>query len=498
MFILNKVSKEYADKMLFENVDLTIFDGEKIGIVGKNGSGKSTLLNLLAGGIKADSGSISCNKTVAYVKQSFAEFGCEDISKMGSDYEIFKYASNLKLNQLQLCDNFQNLSGGEKAKLMISVALSKKCDVLLLDEPTNNLDLKSIEWLIKTINSFNGTVIIVSHDRYFLNQTVNKIIELENGKLTEFYGNYDNYECQKQEKLEYDKKVYDSKVKQNKKLEKQVAFLNNLTNKIERTTKRDGSADRRSKGYKNSVQMKVKKVARQAEAKKNRLEKLKQDLGEKPFSEREIFYRISASENFNRVIISLTNVTKKFGQKTIFENANFELLSGDKIAILGDNGSGKTTLIKMILGKEKFDGELKLSPKLKLAYLQQNDFVLSNNQEDTIFELANEFDGEYRTQFLTNLCNMGLSKQIFDKKVKWLSAGEKLKMKLNQLILSDFNLLILDEPTNNLDLANKIFLEKVLKNYQGNLIIVSHDKTLINNVCKKKYLINNHQLNLVS
>ena len=225
---------------------------------------------------------------------------------------------------------------------------------------------------------------------------------------------------------------------------------------------------------------------------------MKQDLGEKPFSEREIFYRISASENFNRVIISLTNVTKKFGQKTIFENANFELLSGDKIAILGDNGSGKTTLIKMILGKDKFDGELKLSPKLKLAYLQQNDFVLSNNQEDTVFELANEFDGEYRTQFLTNLCNMGLSKQIFDKKVKWLSAGEKLKMKLNQLILSDFNLLILDEPTNNLDLANKIFLEKVLKNYQGNLIIVSHDKTLINNVCNKKYLINNHQLNLVS
>ena len=489
MIILNRVAKSFGDKKLFEDINLTIYDGERIGIIGANGTGKSTFIKLLTGGVEPDNGTIKQDGIFSYVKQVAEKSDIEECSKE----EMVKY---LKINrELKLANNtnqdFETLSGGEKTKKMISLALSKNSGTIMLDEPTNNLDQESMEWLIEKLNSFKGTIIVVSHDRYFLDQVVDKILEFEKGNINEYYGNYSSYEAQKQEKLDYDKRIYDEKLNENKKIKGQIQQLSRLTAHLEKSTFKDGSSDRRAKGYKDSAQRKVKKVAKQAEAKRNRLEKLQNNLGDRPFEQKEIFYRIRSEQMHNKVLIKLNNISKKYGNKTLFKDVNLTIENGEKIALIGNNGSGKSTLIKIILGQEKCDGDVWKSQNLKFAYLPQNAFEIKSEQ--TIIEFANEFN-EYKTQFLTNLCNMGFARDMFTKKINNLSSGEKMKLKLNELILGDFNFLILDEPTNNLDMQNKIFLERVLNGYVGNLLIVSHDKTLINNVCNRKVIIKNETI----
>jgi len=221
------------------------------------------------------------------------------------------------------------------------------------------------------------------------------------------------------------------------------------------------------------------------------LERLEENLGDKPFEIKDIFYRINPESIHSKLLIKFSNVSKKFNNIPLFENINFEITNGDKIALKGNNGSGKTTLIKMLLGEENYTGEIWKSKSLKFAYLSQNAFNINSDQ--TLLEFANDF-GEYKTQFLTNLCNMGINRELFNKKIANLSSGEKMKVKLNELILRNFNFLILDEPTNNLDIENKIFLEKVLKNYHDNLLIVSHDKALVDIICNKEIIIENNNV----
>ena len=490
MFVLNKISKEFADKTLFEDIDLTIYDGERIGIVGSNGSGKSTFLNILSGEMNPGSGSVKFLGRMAYVKQVHKNIDYDDF-KSGEFIKFLKTNNEIKFTS-SLYQDFNTLSGGEKTKLSISFALSKDIDTLLLDEPTNNLDQQSINWLIKKLNKFSGTVIVVSHDRYFLNSIAHSILEFENGKIEKYYGCYDDYEKQKQERLEYDKKVYENKLKDNKKIKEQIARLSELTAKLEKSTKRDGSKDKKSSGYKDSMQSKVKKVAKQAEAKRNRLKSMESELGDKPYEKSEIYYKVESEELHSKLLIRFVDVSKAFNDKEIFKNVNFTIENGEKIALVGANGSGKTTLIKMILGDELYAGDIWKSRMLKVAYLPQDAFQM--NLDQTIIEYLGGSEQNYKTSFLTNLCNMGMTRAMFNTKISKLSSGEKMKLKLNELILGDFNLLILDEPTNNLDIENKKFLESVLKGYKGNLIIVSHDKTLTDNVCNTKLEIKNKQL----
>lgn len=491
MIILNNISKSFGDKTLFNNINMTIYDGEKIGIIGINGSGKSTFMNLIANIIEPDLGSVKIHGTYSYVKQIAESID----SKHNLNEDLIKFQKiNTELNlEDKLYQDFSSLSGGEQTKLNISYALSKNTDILLLDEPTNNLSQEGIEWLINKLNQFKGTVITISHDRYFLDNFANKILEFENGNITEFYGNYSDYEKQKQENLNYEKKVYQEKIEENRKLKKQIYKINEQTQKLEASSKRDGSSDKRAKGFKDSVQNKVKKLAKQAEAKKSRLERLEKNVGDKPFEYKDIFYKIKPEQTHSKLLIKLTNVKKQFKNRILFDNVNLSITNGEKTALIGDNGSGKTTLIKMILGEENYNGDIWKSKTLKIAYLPQNTFSLASTQ--TIIEIANEF-GDLKTQFLTNLRNMGIDRELFDKKLSTLSSGEKMKVKLNELILSDFNFLILDEPTNNLDINNKKFLETVLKKYNGNLLIVSHDKTLLKNICTSKINIENNQIKI--
>ena len=488
MIILNKIEKEFGNKTLFSNLSLSIYDGEHVGVVGKNGSGKSTLLKITAGEIKPDCGVVRNDGTIAFVHQ--IQEKQSEINNAAERVEFEKIKSQLSAKDAEF-EQFDTLSGGEKTKLAIASALAKDPDVLLLDEPTNNLDEQGINWLVEKLNEFAGTLLVVSHDRYFLDCVANKIVEIESGKVEEYDGNYSQYEMQKQQKLNYEKNQYAKKVQENEKIADEISALKQRTAKLEKSSRRDGSADKRGKGYKASVQNKVKKLSKQIQAKKNRLEKLKHNLEEYPEEEKEIFYRVEAEPIHSKLLVKAENLSKSFGEKVLFQNANFEIENGEKIALFGQNGSGKTTLIKMLLGEEPYEGTLWKSKNLKVAHLPQNAFDLSTNE--TILEFASRFV-EPKTQFLTNLCNMGMKREMFDKKICNLSAGEKMKIKLNELILGDFNFLILDEPTNNLDIENKLFLEKVLSGYKGTLLLVCHDHEMVQNICTKMLRIENEAI----
>lgn len=495
MFTLNNISKSFGDKTLFENVNLQVYPGERIGIVGSNGTGKSTLIKIMAGVIEPDTGKVSCEEKICYLSQGLGEENFQTNFASVDEFKVFaKNANALNLEKILNQPNlkFKNFSGGEKTKFVISKLWAQNPEVLLLDEPTNHLDVSTTNWLVQQIDAFKGTVIIVSHNRDFLNKTVHKIIELENGKLTQYYGNYADYAVQKKEKIAYINSQREKQIAKVQKAQKAIQKLSALTQKLEKSTHRDGSSDARAKGYKDSAQRKVKKVAKMAEAKRAKLEKLIDNQIEKPFQEKSIYYRIESQNLPSKLLIRAKDLGKDFGKIILFKNADFTVEQGQKIALCGDNGAGKTTLIKILLDEEGFSGNLFKSQALKMAYLPQEDLDLQTNQ--TIFEFAEKFDGFYKTKFLTNLVGFGFSREMFSHKISTLSFGERMKIKLNELILSDFNMLILDEPTNHLDVQNRIFLEGVLQNYSGSLIIVSHDEQFINNVCNKKLVIKNNMI----
>ena len=260
---------------------------------------------------------------------------------------------------------------------------------------------------------------------------------------------------------------------------------------IKQVIKKVDIKTRRLPGFKTSIEQKVSKIESQAKSKQTRLEKMQNALGERPYEEGEIYYKLAANNLFGKMLINIKNVSKNYGQKIIFDNINLTISNGEKIALIGDNGSGKTTFIKMLLNETNFDVQIIKNLNIKFACLSQDAFNYESSL--TIIELSREF-GDLQTQFLTNLINMGFRREMFSKKISTLSSGEKMKLKLNELILGNFNFLILDEPTNNLDISNKIFLEKVLSNFKGNCLIVSHDRAFIDNICTRKIKIENKKL----
>lgn len=496
MIILNKVCKEFGDKTIFKDLNLTIYDGEKIGVVGANGSGKSTLLSIISKGIDVDSGTVNTSGTLGYVKQ-ITSYTYEDFEIILRD--LRQKIDFIKINkELNLSDDLpfdkerlKTLSGGERTKLMISSILARNSTTLLLDEPTNHLDRNGILWLQNKVNEFRGTVIIVSHDRDFLNNTVNKIIEINNGQVNEFYGNYNDYKFQKQEIVNSQTKKYNEQQSMKKRIEKQIKELKQTASKVDKKAKRDGSSDSRVIGYKDGIKAVAGKIGKNAVIKENKLLREEKDFVDRPNVEKEIYYNIKSSEIASKVLIKAEDLSKQYGNNVLFSNSNFSIENGEKVALIGDNGTGKTTLLKIILDEEDYAGSLWKTNNLKIAYLSQE--ILDEDENETILERASNF-GTLKTQFLTNLANMNINRNLFTNKIKNLSLGERMKIKMNELILSDFNLLILDEPTNHLDIANKEFLEKILKEYKGACIIVSHDKAFLDNICTKTLLIKNKKI----
>ena len=499
---LINVSVSYNTKNILEKINLDIQNGEKIGVVGANGSGKSTLIKTIIGEIKPNSGKVELDNStsIGYLKQA-TEYNMEDF--INTSMEKHEISQFLKLNSELNIDKdvkfsknrIENFSGGEKTKIVLSSILATNPAILLLDEPTNHVDMESTEWLINRIKNYHGTIIIVSHDRYFLNQTVNKIIEVENGKIKEYYGNYDDYQKAKEKELESLWDLYELQQKTERKIESEIKQLKNWSEKGEREAGRQGGmrSDSKVKGVKTNAQRKASKLSKSAENKKTRLEQIKKENIDKPFKEKGIKFDFKGHINGASCLIRINQLSKKFDDKIVFNNVNLFVNRTEKIGLIGPNGSGKSTLIKIIMDIISPDkGDIWKTPSIKIAYMSQDVFDL--NEEKTIFEMANKLDSESKQYFFSNLANIRLNREMFNHKIKTLSLGERMRLKLVQIIMGDYNLLILDEPTNHLDLPNKIQMEKALINFPGAILIASHDKVLLSKVTNKLFIFKDNSI----
>lgn len=478
-----ELCKSYLDQKVFENLQGSINEGDKIGIVGINGVGKSTLMKIIANKEKFDSGLVRrepLNIKIKYAMQDICESQNKLVSEILSNNKLNlepkKLLNELGLKEKILNMKFKSLSGGEKTKIKLIKALSGDFDFLLLDEPTNHLDMKTCEWLEGYLKGLNKTIAIISHDRYFLDNVVSKVWELTDKGLQVYEGNYTDYVNQK-----------DIEVKtQNRKYENQQDKMEKLEKTIEERTAWFNSAHNAA-GQNDFYRAKSKKQMSIVRSKKRELEKLKKNAINKPKKDVAAAFNI-INKNTNNIktakyLIKVNNLSKKFEEKLILKNETFEVERGDKIALIGDNGTGKSTLIKMIMGLDKvYDGEINVNPSVKIGYLSQEfeDMVHDN----TILEEVLKIGVTKNDARLLLACLMFRGEDVF-KKINDLSLGERSRVAFAKLILSGAQLLILDEPTNYMDIISCEKIEEVMMEYQGTILVVSHDRYFIKKVANK-------------
>ena len=414
---------------MLKDVSFHLEDKEKAAIVGINGSGKTTLLRCILGIEEADEGSIafSKEKKMDYLAQQHA-----DIETENEDYET--------------------LSGGQKTRKRLEEILQEKPDLLILDEPTNHLDIGSIQWLEKVLKRYDGAVLLVSHDRYFLDRIVTKVIDLERGKVRMYQGNYSAYAEKKRQLREAEWKAFQN---QQAEIKHQEAVIEKLK------------------------QFNREKSIKRAESREKML--LKVERLEKPEEiENEMKLLFAPRESSGNDVLMAKELGKSYDGKRLFSHGTFSLQRGEHVALIGDNGSGKTTLLKILNGLIQADeGEFRLGSKVKIAYYDQEHAVL--HMEKTLFE---EIQDSYPEMNNTKVRNV-LAAFLFTgddvyKRIQDLSGGEQGRVSLAKLMLSDANFLILDEPTNHLDIQGKEVLEEAIRNYEGTVLYVSHDRYFIN------------------
>ena len=515
---VNKVGKMYGGNTIFENISLEMKENERVGLVGRNGSGKTTLFRLLAGKENPDTGQIHWKKgtKIGYLEQipdydnqmkvekvlrsAFHELlkiegKMKALEKeMGKDsntqqlpllmkeygklqdyylnqggYEIDakveRIVNGLNIQNL-LTKEYGNLSGGEKTKIGLGIILLREPDLLLLDEPTNHLDLVAIEWLGEFLQSYNGTVVVVSHDRYFLDEVINKVIDLEDGEVTTYFSNYTNFIKEKEENLLREFQAYEEQQKKIKKMKEAIKRLREWANR----------ANPPSEG--------LHKRARNMERALERMEKINRPI----LNRKRMNFELEASERSGKDVIHLKDVSKNFGDQQLFQKVNVHLVYKERAAIIGENGTGKSTLIKIILQQLEADsGEVKIGSNVKIGYLSQD--VLSNMTGENVIEAfreeVNVTEGEARS-ILARFLFYGHN--VFQK-VANLSGGERMRLRLAQLMYQEINLLILDEPTNHLNIESREVLEEALEDFNGTILAVSHDRYFLNKLFHKIYWI---------
>lgn len=529
---LFNIIKHFEDNLILDNVGFKIYHKEKVGIVGENGCGKSTILKLIAGIEPLDRdnrdvnnssnppGWISMPKgtTVSYLNQipTYSDdLNVKDVLDLAFEelYDIEKQIRNLEItmenlqndelqralkqynnlqqtfdakggydieenfskvcNGLKFDDDFLSkslsiLSGGEKTTVMLGKILLESPDILLLDEPTNHLDMESIEWLEGYIKNYNGIVIIVSHDRYFLDNVVTKIIEVEDKKCETYSGNYSAYTKEKDKRMLLQFAQYKEQQKKIKSMENTIKTLKDWALRSDN-----------SKFFKRAFSMQKK------------LDKM--DKIDKPiFDKQNIKFNIQTTDKSCFDVIKGSNLYKSFDNKVILNNANIHITAGERTALIGPNGCGKSTFLKMLLGESNVDsGALSLGSNLKMAYLPQN--ITFNNEECRVIDCFREdksiLEGKAR-EYLAKFMFFG--NEPF-KKVKNLSGGERVRLKLSMLLYDNINLLLLDEPTNHLDIESMETLESALDDFNGTIFLISHDRYFINRVCNKVIALENSE-----
>lgn len=489
--------------MILEDVSFSVNKGDRIGIVGPNGAGKTTLLSILSGEAGPTTGNFYVRNgyTVGYLKQrnhffsegtvlreaekTFTRFHemekeIHRLEEAISDHEHpdfnrnleqytalmekykeqggYTYKSELKsvlrnmgFGESEYDKKISMLSGGERTRLAMACMLLKQPDILMLDEPTNHLDLRMLEWLEQYLKAYKGTIIVVSHDRYFLDQLVNRIFEVSQCHLTDYRGNYSEYLIKHEERMEVALREYE---KQQKEIEKQEEII------------------RRFKGHG------TEKLVNRAKSREKRLAHM--EVKDRPVTENNRMKLTFHSEykSGNDVMLA-EDLEKSFGERRLFDHVSFDIKKGERICIIGDNGVGKTTLLRILMGKEQADrGYLKIGHNVNFGYYDQGQLLLDEN-ETVLGEMKNAYHLYTDTEMRSILGRFLFRGDDVFKQIRSLSGGEKAKLSLLKLMLSGANTLILDEPTNHLDIDAKEVVEDALLDFEGTLIIVSHDRYLL-------------------
>jgi macrolide transport system ATP-binding/permease protein len=495
------IKKEYGQIEVLKNINLDIRLGIKAGLVGKNGCGKSTLANIIFGSLKPDEGYINFYKSnlrIGYLLQN----GMYNINTLNGaikdDYyskDFYKTTSNLGLEKVQNWSEqrLKKLSGGEKVKIALANIWSYSPHILILDEPTNHLDFKGTEWLIKELKVYNGSVLVISHDRYFLDKVVDEIIEIEDGTLEFYKGNYSFYRNEKKRKYENKLHQYIEQKKQREKIEKEISNLKGWSSKAHNSARKTAINNGMKFGGKEFYRAKAKKLDKRIKSKIKRLEKMNREGISKPKDEPKVFFSFDNATKSGKRIIEVKNIYKKFNDKVLFKNSSFYIQRGEKIGIIGDNGSGKTTLLKILLGDESVNnGEVWISPSSRIAYLSQD--INDLDMDLTVVDALNIKGASIESKARTLLANMGISEETLNKSLKTLSFGERTKIKIADMILRESNLLLLDEPNNHLDLYSREQLEDTLVDYDGTVLIVSHDRYMLDKLCNKLLIFENGKI----
>ena len=452
---LRNIEISVGINFLFKLDKLEIFEYDIIGIVGKNGSGKSTLLNIISGSIEPDSGYVKNLCELSYFRQFNANDDGEE----------------------------NNLSGGENAKIFLSEALNKNAPLLLLDEPTSNLDISSIRLLEKQILSYNGGVVLISHDRKLLENLCTRIINIENQTATVYdcsYGEFIDLKEKEEQRAEF---LYESYNKERRRLIESIRETQSKTKSVRKAPKRMGNSEARL--HKREAGERIEKVEGSAQALKTRLDKL--EVREKPKKQRKIGIELKdINQSYRgRYIIECEDLSVAFDNKVLFENAMFRINTGNKTVLIGDNGRGKTTLIRKILD---IDCEnIKLNAK-KTAYYSQSLDILDSSK--TILEnvmLENVFTELEARNILGRL---DIREDNVHKKVANISGGERVKVCFAKVFTQGADLIILDEPTNYLDITATQALEEIINEYDGTVLAVSHDRSFAENISDSVIEIN--------
>lgn len=471
----NKIKKYYADRLILEAEVLKIYSGDKIGIVGKNGAGKTTLLDILSKRIEPDEGFTKLYGKAGYISQL----------KSPEKLEISKeFASKFSIESKWR----DSMSGGEKTKFKVAVAIEENNLIIFADEPTSNVEIESISLMEEMFAKYKGTFVVISHDRIFLDNLCNKIIEVEDGKVRSFEGNYSNYYQQKKLETERAEFEYQKYINEKKRLEKAVIFTKEKSRGVRNAPRRMGNSEARL--HKMGNQSAKKNLDNSVKAMKKRIEHL--EPKEKVKITEKI--KLDLQDNFNppgKILIEGHNINKSFGEKVLFENANFYIENSKKIALIGPNGCGKSTLLKMIIeGNEN----IRIAPSARIGYFSQ-DYNILDYKKSIIENIMDKsiFPESFSRTLLSRLLFKG---DTIYKKVNVLSGGELSKVSFAKILLSDANLLVLDEPTNYLDVNSLEAIEEAFSEYNKTLLFVSHDRHFIKNIADQIMWIEDKKINL--
>lgn len=458
---MSKVKKYYADRLILDVEDFKLYKNDRVGIVGLNGSGKTTFLNILTNTIQPDEGTASVFVNYSYITQFERDFAVEQDNPA---------AGKLKVKNP---DN-EGLSGGEITRMKISGALSRNSALIIGDEPTSNLDWEGIELLKKELKSFDGALLIVSHDRDFLDEICGMILEIENGRIKLYKGNYSKYRIMKEEERKRALFEYEQYVDEKERLKQVIEEKKHKIQKMRKTPKRMGNSEARL--HKMAARQIKGVIERQINAVKTRIEKL--EAKEKPRDLPQVKLDLQKSRQLHcKVVVNSEKLSKSFGTRVIFKDTGFRIFNNSKTAIIGPNGSGKTTLLKMIVNG---DPSISIAHGVRIGYFSQDISILS--EDKTLLENVMEESLYDETFVRILLARLLFRREDVAKKVHLLSGGEKVKAALAKIIVSDYNVLVLDEPTNYLDVYSLEAVEKALADYMGTIIFVSHDRRLVNNV----------------